>query len=146
MLTRSFTVVHQFDKFDDPIVEDGLILGGKKGTELPMHDRIKRLCFGFDDFLASFAAVIELIIPYQVIPILLDLEVEEMEQWLCLDRLEDVLAVCICVSDFSLGGLQKESIRIGKHDVRSHPPKVGHELLEGFSRHHLNIIMQRSVV
>ena len=109
--------MHQVDELNDPVVENGLVLGWEEGVELPVHDSVEMLDFSFDDFLACFSAIIKFIVPYEVVPVFLDVQIKKVERWLGFDGLEDILTVRECVADFCFSGLQKQAIGVGEDNV-----------------------------
>ena len=104
---RPLDAVHELDELHHPVPEDGLQPDGQEGCHLPVHDGLQILLVLLDYLLAGLAAVVELVVPHEVVPVLLDLEVDKVEERLLLDALEDVLRVGIRVSDLGLGCLQE---------------------------------------
>ena len=69
-----------------------------------------------------------------------------MEERLALYRFDNVLTICKCIANFSLGGLENQAVRVGEYNLRAYASEVSHKLLECLSRHHLDVVVQRSVV
>ena len=104
---RTLKVLHDVDKFHDPVMKVRLEVSWKEFAKLPMHNAIEGLISFFDNLLTSLSAIIEFIVPNQIIPVFLDLHIQEMEKWLRLNRLENILAVSIRITDFCLRSLDK---------------------------------------
>ena len=122
--------MHQFDILDHPIMKDGLHRSWEETAELPMHHCFQILLISLDNLLAAFASVVVLVIPHQVVPVLFDLEVDEMKRRVCPNGLQDILAVCISVSYLCLGCLKEETRRACEYDVRTNTSEFSHQPLE----------------
>ena len=92
--------MHFLHEFDDPVIEDRLKRKREEFAELPVHDTVQGLILRLDDLCRGFAPVIEFIVPNQVIPVFLDLQIQEVEKWFRFDGLQDVLTVCVRIADF----------------------------------------------
>ena len=95
---------------------------------------------------SAFSTIVIRIIPDKEIPVVLDLETDEVKQRLLLDRFQDILGICICVPDILLAGLQEQSRWGGVDDVRADSPEICQKLLESLLAHHLHVVVQASIV
>ena len=143
---RSFELVHKLNELNHPVLERRPDLFWQECRHLPVHNCLKVLLFGIDNLCGGFASIVVLIVPDKIIPVFLDLQIDEVEEWLALDRLDDILAVGVCIANLGLRGLKNKAVSVGKNDLRTNSTEISHELLEGFARHHLHIIVQGSVI
>ena len=100
--------MHEINVLHNTIVERRLEYRWQERRNLPVHDHVELLVLGFHHLSAASAAIVELIIPSKVVPILRNIEIQEVERRFGADRLEDVLTVGVGVANFSLGSLQQK--------------------------------------
>ena len=72
--------MHQINILHHPVIEDGLHGCWQGAAQLPVHNSLEFLLIRPSNLFASFATIVILVVPDQVVLVFLNFEVDEMER------------------------------------------------------------------